>query len=91
MHPDRSRSLVCPRRPPAETGTQKDHPGRCPDHPVGTIQATQRILRDKIEIAAIGIRTDEVKKFWERHRVIHQVKDLPKAMFEIMEGMLVMP
>ena len=60
----------------------------CPDNPAGTIQATQRILRDGIEIAAIGIRTDEVKKFWERHRVIHQVEDLPKAMFNLMEGML---
>jgi hypothetical protein len=54
-----------------------------------TMDATRRCLRDGIEIVAIGVLTDAVQRFWENNQVITSVADLPKAMFEAMEELLV--
>jgi len=47
--------------------------------------ATKRCIKDGIEIAALGIDTQAVEQFWANSKVIHNVSNLPKAMFEVME------
>lgn len=53
-----------------------------------TDSATSRTMRDGIEIAAIGVQSDAVKRFWKNNRVISTVADLPAAMFGMMEELL---
>jgi cobalamin biosynthesis protein CobT len=60
----------------------------CPDDGYATKAATERALKDGIEIAAIGIMDSSVRHYWENHRVISAIHELPAAMFGIMEGML---
>ena len=60
----------------------------CPCNGADTHAATRRSSQDGIEIAAIGIQHSGVKNFWDNHRIIHNIHELPAAMFEVMEGML---
>ena len=61
----------------------------CPDNDAETRAATRRAMKDGIEIAAIGIQDSSVRNFWNNHNVIKSLKELPSAMFGIMENMLV--
>jgi len=60
----------------------------CPDNGAATRSATQKALKDGIEIAAIGIMDGSVRNYWDNHRVIKSIQELPSAMFGIMEGLL---
>jgi|GEM_PF-2003366 len=60
----------------------------CPDNSAATRSATQKALKDGIEIAAIGIMDGSVRNYWDNHRVIKTIQELPSAMFGIMEGLL---
>lgn len=53
-----------------------------------TMAATSRCERDGIEIAAIGIDTESVRRYWNIHRVIQNLPELPMAMFDVMEMLL---
>ena len=46
-------------------------------------------MQDGIEIAAIGIMAGSVKNYWDNHKVIETIQELPSAMFGIMEGLLI--
>ncbi|MBI2354439.1 MAG: VWA domain-containing protein [Deltaproteobacteria bacterium] len=59
-----------------------------PDSEVDTTAATRKAMRDGIEIAAIGIIDENVRHFWDNHRIIESIRELPAAMFGIMEGLL---
>ena len=59
-----------------------------PADPDQTLAATRRCLREGIEVGAIGIETDAVKRFWNNHRVLTRLPDLPREMFAMMEEML---
>lgn len=61
----------------------------CPDSGPDTKSATKRAMKDGIEIAAIGIMDGNVRNFWDNHKIIESVQELPAAMFGIMEGLLV--
>lgn len=61
----------------------------CPDSDYETKAATTRALKDGIEIAAIGIEDSSVRRYWDNHRVIKTIQELPAAMFGIMEGLLI--
>ncbi|MEI6208272.1 MAG: hypothetical protein WCP20_15940 [Desulfuromonadales bacterium] len=61
---------------------------RCPDDDSETKAATKRTMRDGIEIAAIGIMDSNVRYYWDNHRIIKTIQELPAAMFGIMEGLL---
>ena len=60
----------------------------CPDDSSETKAATKRTMQDGIEIAAIGIMANCVKNYWDNHKIIETVQELPAAMFGIMEGLL---
>ena len=60
----------------------------CPDNGAATRSATQKALKDGIEIAAIGIMDGSVRNYWNNHKVIKTIQELPSAMFGIMEGLL---
>jgi hypothetical protein len=60
----------------------------CPDNGAATQAATQRTVKDGIEIAAIGIVDKSVCRYWDNHKVINSVQELPAAMFGVMEGLL---
>ena len=60
----------------------------CPDNGTETSAATKRIKRDGIEIAAIGIMDKSVKRYWDNHKIIQSISELPAAMFGLMEGLL---
>ena len=60
----------------------------CPDNNAETRAATRRTMMDGIEIAAIGIMDKNVQNFWDNHKIIKSIQDLPVAMFGIMEGLL---
>jgi len=60
----------------------------CPDNDAATKAATRRTMKDGIEIAAIGIMEDSVKRFWDTNRVINTLQELPAAMFGVMEVLL---
>lgn len=60
----------------------------CPDKVSQTKAATLRTMNDGIEIAAIGILDKSVRRFWENHRIIESITQLPAAMFGILEGLL---
>lgn len=60
-----------------------------PNCPSSTVGATRRTLKDGIEIAAIGIQSEEVQCYWKNNRVIHSISDLPTAMFGMMEELLI--
>ena len=60
----------------------------CPDNGTETSAATKRIRRDGIEIAAIGIMDKSVKRYWDNHKIIQSINELPAAMFGLMEGLL---
>jgi cobalamin biosynthesis protein CobT len=60
----------------------------CPDSDSETKAATKRAMKDGIEIAAIGIMDDNVRHYWDNHKIIESVQELPSAMFGIMEGLL---
>lgn len=60
----------------------------CPDDDSDTQAATKRTMRDGIEIAAVGIMNNSVKYFWDNHRIINSINELPAAMFGIMEELL---
>ena len=60
----------------------------CPDNGNETRAATRRALKDGIEIAAIGIMDGSVRHYWDNHKVITSIQDLPSAMFGVMEGLL---
>ena len=60
----------------------------CPDKDTETRAATQRVEKEGIEIAAIGIMDGSVRKYWDNHKVIHSIQELPIAMFGVMEGLL---
>ena len=59
-----------------------------PNDPGLTHGSTSRILKDGIEIIAVGIQCDFVKTYWENYHVIYDLSDLPKAMFDMMEDAL---
>jgi cobaltochelatase CobT len=59
-----------------------------PDSKMATKIATERVEKDGIEIAAIGINTDCVKKFWKNSRCITEFEKLPQALFGVMEDLL---
>jgi cobalamin biosynthesis protein CobT len=61
-----------------------------PDSGCETRAATQRIMRDGIEIAAIGIMDKSVRHYWDNHQIIQAINELPAAMFGVMEGLLTM-
>jgi hypothetical protein len=61
----------------------------CPDRVSQTKAATLRTMKDGIEIAAIGIMDKSVRRFWDNHKIIESIIELPAAMFGIMEGLLV--
>ncbi len=61
----------------------------CPDDSSETKAATKRTMQDGIEIAAIGIMANCVKNYWDNHKIIETVQELPAAMFGIMEGLLI--
>lgn len=50
--------------------------------------ATKRCAKDGIEIAALGIETDAVQRYWRNFEVINDVRELPRAMFAVMENLL---
>lgn len=60
----------------------------CPDDRSETKAATRRTMKDGIEIAAIGIMANSVKNYWDNHKIIETIQELPAAMFGIMEGLL---
>jgi cobalamin biosynthesis protein CobT len=53
-----------------------------------TKSATQRTMRDGIEIAAIGIMEKCVQRYWDNHTVINTIQELPAAIFGVMEELL---
>ena len=55
-----------------------------PNCPNSTRVATQQCQKNSIEIIALGILTDAVKKYWSRSMVIDQLVDLPATMFQVM-------
>ena len=59
-----------------------------PDNGTETRAATHRIMKDGIEIAAIGIMDGNVRHYWDNHRIISALHELPAAMFGVMEGLL---
>ncbi|MBC7949006.1 MAG: VWA domain-containing protein [Chitinophagaceae bacterium] len=61
----------------------------CPDDSHETKAATKRTVQDGIEIAAIGIMANSVKHYWDNHKIIETIQELPSAMFGIMEGLLI--
>lgn len=61
----------------------------CPDDSSETKAATKRTMKDGIEIAAIGIMAGSVKNYWDNHKIIETIQELPAAMFGIMEGLLI--
>lgn len=61
----------------------------CPDKVSQTKAATQRTMKDGIEIAAIGIMDKSVRRFWDNHKIIETIQELPAAMFGVMEGLLI--
>lgn len=61
----------------------------CPDDSSETKAATKRTMQDGIEIAAIGIMAGSVKNYWDNHKIIETIQELPAAMFGIMEGLLI--
>ncbi|MBW4057236.1 MAG: hypothetical protein HIU83_18005 [Proteobacteria bacterium] len=61
----------------------------CPDDSSETKAATKRTMQDGIEIAAIGIMAGSVKYYWDNHKIIETIQELPTAMFGIMEGLLI--
>jgi cobaltochelatase CobT len=63
----------------------------CPDDSSETKAATKRTMKDGIEIAAIGIMANSVKNYWDNHKIIETIQELPAAMFGIMEGLLIDP
>ncbi len=58
-----------------------------PDDTDATKAATDRLLRDGIEIVAVGIQTDAVKYIWEQYCVVQDVGDLPRALFGCLENL----
>ena len=60
-----------------------------PDCYDSTKAATDKCIKDGIEMAAIGIDTHSVERFWENSSCINNIKDLPKAMFEVLEKLLI--
>jgi cobaltochelatase CobT len=61
----------------------------CPDNGTETRAATVRTMKDGIEIAAIGIKDTSARNFWDNHKIIESIQELPAAMFGIMEGLLI--
>ncbi len=61
----------------------------CPDNGSETQAATRRTMKDGIEIAAIGIKDSSVRHYWDNHKIITSIQELPAAMFGIMEGLLI--
>jgi len=59
-----------------------------PDNGTETKTATQRSMKDGIEIAAIGIMDKSVQRYWDNHQIISKIEELPAAMFRVMEGLL---
>jgi cobalamin biosynthesis protein CobT len=53
-----------------------------------TLAATKRCEKDGIEIAALGINTEAVRRYWKNFEVIKDVRDLPQAMFIMIEQSL---
>lgn len=60
-----------------------------PNDPDATRAATARCHQDGIEIIALGLGTDAVRRYWPRHQVLHEVAELPQALFGAMEKVLV--
>jgi cobaltochelatase CobT len=60
-----------------------------PDDGSETTAATQRTMKDGIEIAAIGIVDECVRLYWDNHKIIKSIQELPAAMFGVMEGLLI--
>lgn len=60
----------------------------CPDNGNETRAATKRAMKDGVEIAAIGIMDRSVRHYWDNHKIINSVQELPTAMFGVMEGLL---
>lgn len=60
-----------------------------PDRGNETKGATERSMRDGIEMAAIGIMDTSVKRYWSNNSVINTILELPAAMFTVMEDLLV--
>ncbi len=53
-----------------------------------TLAATKRCTTDGIEIAALGIETEAVSRYWKNFQIIKDVRELPQAMFMMMERSL---
>ena len=60
----------------------------CPCNGTETHAATQRTMKEGIEIAAIGIMHSGVKNYWKNNRIINSIEELPAAMFGVMEELL---
>ena len=53
-----------------------------------TLAATTGCEKDGIEIAALGIETEAVSRYWKNFQIIRDVRELPQAMFMMMERSL---
>jgi hypothetical protein len=60
----------------------------CPCNGFETAAATQRAMKEGIEIAAIGIMHGGVKNYWKNNCIINSIQELPAAMFGVMEELL---
>jgi cobalamin biosynthesis protein CobT len=60
----------------------------CPCNGFDTEAATQRAMKEGIEIAAIGIMHGGVKNYWKNNCIINSIQELPAAMFGVMEELL---
>ena len=60
----------------------------CPCNGTETHAATQRTMKEGIEIAAIGIMHSGVKNYWKNNQIINAIEELPAAMFGVMEELL---
>jgi len=55
-----------------------------PNNPTQTQAATKQCQNNNIEIIALGVLTDAVKKYWSRSAVIDQLNALPATLFQVM-------
>jgi cobaltochelatase CobT len=60
-----------------------------PDNERSTEEAVKRCKKDNIEVAAIGIETNCVKRLFSTSKCIKSITELPAAMFEVLDTMLI--
>ncbi|MDN0082503.1 VWA domain-containing protein [Crenobacter sp. SG2305] len=59
-----------------------------PDDQDATHEAVRQLAKLGIELVAIGIQTDTVRKFFSDHLVIRQVQELPQELFGVLSRLL---